>query len=244
MLKRVASVIAGLACVSAAAQPPADHGNDLYQAIRKNDLVRLTAIVRTAADANQKSADGDPILMTAAAVGSIDAMRFLLDKGADVNATNAFGATALIWSATDIAKVRLLVERGANVNAAAKTGRTALFVAAMSEPSADIVRLLIAKGADVKATDAFGNTMLNAAAAGNDLNTIRTMVDAGIDVNAAGVSGLTPLMSVAYYDNVAAATLLVGKGANVKVACKAPVMLPIENPKSGPLALETITPLM
>jgi ankyrin repeat protein len=244
MPKRLALLLAICCITSVAAQPPAGRADDVYQTIRKNDLVRLKAIVRAAADANAKIEGGDPLLMTAAGAGSVDAMRLLLDKGADVNATNAFGATALIWSATDIAKTRLLLERGANVNAAGKSGRTALFVAAMSDPSADIVKLLIAKGADVKAKDAFGNTMLGAAAVGNDLNTIRIMVDAGIDVNGAGINGVTPLMSVAYYNNVAAATLLIGRGAKVNVACKAPLMLPIENPKSGPLTLENITPLM
>src|SRR5438874_1402084 len=184
MPNRLALLLA-VCCIGSVGAQPSAQKDDAYQTIRKNDLVRLKTIVRTAADANAKSDGGDPLLMTAAGAGSVDAMRVLLDKGADVNATNAFGATALIWSATDIAKTRLLLERGANVNAAAKTGRTALFVAAMSDPSADIVRLLIAKGADLKAKDAFGNTMLGAAAVGNDLNTIRIMADAGIDVNAA-----------------------------------------------------------
>ena len=178
MPNRLALLLAVCCITSVAAQPPAQK-DDAYQTIRKNDLVRLKAIVRTAADANAKNEAGDPLLLTAAGAGSVDAMRLLLDKGADV-----------------------------------------------------------------KAKDAFGNTMLGAAAVGNDLNAIRIMVDAGIDVNGAGLNGVTPLMSVAYYNNMAAATLLVGKGAKVNVACKAPLMFPIENPKSGPLTLETITPLM
>ena len=161
MPKRLAVLIAGVVSVAATApQPAAAPGDAPYQAIRANNLPQLKTLVRTAADANAKDEAGNPLVMVAAAVGSTDAMRFLLDAGADVNARNAFGSTALIWSATDIAKVRLLLERGANVNAAAKTGRTALFVAAMSDPSADIVRLLVAKGADVKTKDAFGNTVL------------------------------------------------------------------------------------
>ena len=120
--------------------------------------------------------------------------------------------TALILAATDLAeKVRLLVDRGANVNLATKLGRTALFIAAMSEHSAEIARLLIAKGANVKAMDAFKNTMLNAAAAGNDTETIRLMLDAGVDVNAAATTGLTPLMLAAGQSNVRVVKTLLAK---------------------------------
>ncbi len=244
MPKRLAVLFAGFVCVSAAAaQPPTGPTEVLYQAIRTNNLTKLRALVQAAADANAKNEAGDPALMTAAAVGSVDAMRFLLDKGADINGTNAFGSTALIWSATDTEKVRLLLERGANVNAAAKTGRTALFVAAMSDPSVDIVRLLIAKGADVKAKDAFGNTMLNAAAVGNDTATIRLMVEAGLDANGGSPDGITPLMTAAVSNNLVAVRLLLSKGAKVNVAAM-PAMFPVESPKSGPIALAKITPLM
>ena len=52
---------------------------------------------------------------TSATTFLANAMRLLLDKGADVNARNAAGATALMWAATDLAKVRVLVDRGAEV---------------------------------------------------------------------------------------------------------------------------------
>ena len=91
--------------------------------------------------------------MYAAAVGSAGAMTLLLDNGANANATNATGATALMWAATDIEKVRLLLARGADVNVASQRGRTALQSAARSDSSAAIVRLLLAAGADAKAVD-------------------------------------------------------------------------------------------
>ena len=52
----------------------------------------------------------------AAEVASVEAMSILLDHSAEANAQNAFGSTALMWSAADTRKVRLLLERGADVN--------------------------------------------------------------------------------------------------------------------------------
>ena len=182
--------------------------------------------------------------MDAAVAGSVEAMTVLLDKGADVNAQNPFGTTALMMSATDIAKVRLLLDRGANAALASKQGRTALFIAAMTEGTAPIVRLLIAKGADVRAKDAFQNTTLTAAAYGNDVETIRLILDAGVDVNVAGVTGVTPLLGASYNGNAAAVRLLLSKGAKANAVAAMPTLFPLDQPKSGPIALSEITPLL
>src|SRR6516225_7589602 len=56
-------------------------------------------------------------LQHAAAFGSIDTMKLLLDAGADVNAANRRRSTPLHWSLQDEAKVRLLLSRGAAINA-------------------------------------------------------------------------------------------------------------------------------
>ena len=85
------------------------------------------------ASANHKDARGLTPLMYAAAVGSADAMKILIEKGADVNSKNAFDSTALMWSVTDINKVRMLLEPGADVNVVSKQGHTALLLAAMSD---------------------------------------------------------------------------------------------------------------
>ena len=57
---------------------------------------------------------GTTPLMFAALDGSLDAMKVLVDAGADVNAKNAFDATALMWCAADGAKARLLISKGAD----------------------------------------------------------------------------------------------------------------------------------
>jgi ankyrin repeat protein len=237
-----AVAVAGTAGLSS--QPAAGPGADVYQAIRANDIARLKTLVSSREAANARSPFGSTPLMDAAVAGSVEAMTVLLDKGADIDAQNPFGTTALMMSATDIAKVRLLLDRGAQAALASKQGRTALFVAAMTEGSAPIVRLLIAKGADVRAKDVFQNTTLTAAAYGNDLDTMRLILDAGVDVNAAGATGVTPLLGASYNGNVAAVRLLLSRGAKANAAAAMPTLFPIDQPKSGPIALSEITPLL
>jgi ankyrin repeat protein len=248
-MTRMLAVCAVVAAVTAVApgsgsQPPAGPAADLYQAIRTNDLARLKALVGSRDAANAPGALGQTPLMDGATAGSAEAMAFLIDKGADVDAQNPFGTTALMMSATDVAKVRLLLDRGAKVNVASKQGRTALFIAAMSDGSAPLVRMLIAKGADVRARDAFQNTVLTAAAYGNDLDTIRLVLDAGVDVNAAGVTGVTPLLGASYNGNLPAVRLFLSKGANPNAVAAVPTLFPGDAPKSGPVALTAVTPLL
>ncbi len=214
----------------------ANQTDAFYTAIRANDLDRLAALIKTESP-NQADSRGITPLMYSATVGSAGAMRMLIDHGADVNARNAFGSTALMWSATDLEKVRLLVEHGADVNIASKAGRTALLIAAGSNPSAEIVRYLIAHGADVKATDATHGTTLFAATLGNDTESIRILIAAGVDVNAPGDAGVTPLMNTAA--NVEAVKMLLAKGAKVN-AISADTFGEVKN---GPIALGRFTAL-
>jgi|HubBroStandDraft_6_1064221.scaffolds.fasta_scaffold98263_2 ankyrin repeat protein len=234
-------LILTVAGAALAAGPTSD---DLYNAIRANDLTRLRSLVRDTADANTKDGRGETPLMYAAVVGSLDAMKFLIAKGADVNAQNEFGSTALIWSATDLAKVRLLLAHGANVDVASKRGRTALFLAAMTDRSAETVRLLLAKGADPKVTDSLKNSVLAAAAAGNDIESIRLIINARVDVNAANVLGLTPLIiSAGNNGNTRAVQMLLAQGAQVNAVAPAPFMYPGLAPKAGNPQFGSITAL-
>src|SRR3954454_6217447 len=249
MTKLFASIALAAAVMTAAPagvplQPPAATDGGVYDAIRSNDLTRLKALVSKRDATTAPGPFGHTPLMNAAVAGSVEAMAWLIDKGADVNAQNTFGTTALMMSVSDAAKVRLLLDHGANPNVASKQGRTALFLAAMRNPSVEIVRLLTAKGADLRARDSFQNTILTAAAYGNDLATMRLALEAGVDVNAADVIGVTPLLGASYNANVEAVRLLLSKGAKVTAVAQAPMLFPGDAPKSGPVALTDITPLL
>lgn len=225
-----------------AAQDAGGSSDAFYAAIRANDLPRLQAMLKSGANANVPDPRGGATpLMNAAAVGSVEAMKLLLDQGAGVNLTSTTGATALMWAVTEIDKVRLLLARGADAKAASQRGRTALFIAARSDQSVEIAKLLIAAGADVKAVDGAKMTVLHAATVGNDTETIRLLVDAGLDVNAADFAGFTPLINAAANRNVEAARLLLAKGADVNAQSGDGSFQKV---KAGSIALGNWTPLI
>lgn len=194
---------------------------NFYSAIRENNLIQLKALLDQNVSANLADRRGITPLMYAAEVGSVDAMRVLIDHGADVNAQNDFGSTALMWSVQDPLKVRLLLDHGAQVNLIAKSGRSALIIAGFTNPSAEVVRLLLAKGAEVGIMDKRHVTPMNAATFGNDTATVRLLVDAGADIETPDTFiGLTPLMNAAGNRNLEAVKLLLAKGAKVNAVSK------------------------
>jgi ankyrin repeat protein len=211
--------------------------DDFYKAIRANDLTLLESLIAKS-DVNVKDRHGATPLMYAAAVGSVDAVKALLAKGADAKAKNSFDATALMWGAANPEKVRVLVEAGADVNARSKQGMTPLLIAASNAGSIEIVRLLLAEGADPKATDESGTTLL-AAATANDLDLVRLFIEKGVDGNAADIRGNTALQFAASNGNLAMVKLLLSKGADVNAATTRATQV-----RKGPIALSHLTALM
>src|SRR5579862_2680450 len=69
---------------------------------------------------NAANAGGETVLMTSARTGKVEAVKLLLDRGANVNAKDPeHSQTPLMWAVIennlDVAK--LLIERGADINA-------------------------------------------------------------------------------------------------------------------------------
>jgi len=213
---RKACMLATIAMAAMAQDPEA-----FYSVIRENKLTQLKALLEQKSNAGLADSRGITPLMYGAEIGSLEAMRLMIDAGADVNAQNAFGSTALMWSVSDPAKVRLLLDHGAQVNITARSGRTALIIASFTNPSAEVVRLLLAKGAKVDVMDQRHVTPLNAATFGNDTATVRLLLEAGAEIETPDTFiGLTPLMNAAGNRNLDAVKLLLAKGAKVNAVSK------------------------
>jgi ankyrin repeat protein len=241
MFAASAACLAVVVAAVGAQTPPAALSDQFYAAIRTNDRAQIETLLRNGAEVDVRERRGGATpLMNAAAFGSIETMKLLIDKGADVNARSTAGATALMWAAADLAKVRLLVERGADVNVVSESGRTALLLAALSDRSGPIVRLLLTHGANAQVVDSTGMTTLHAATFGNDSDSIAQLVAAGVNVSPGDAQGSTALMNAASEGNLAAVKLLLKKGADVN-AVSAP---PANRVKNGTIALGSFTPLV
>lgn len=109
---------------------------DLVGLLDRNDTATFQSHIQTISDANSAREDNNKtILMYACWVGNSDAVKYLIDKGADVNAQDSGGATALHLAAwkgnTSIALY--LIEKGSSVNAMSTEGMTPLDIAIMKE---------------------------------------------------------------------------------------------------------------
>ncbi|CAG8196566.1 unnamed protein product [Penicillium salamii] len=148
--------------------------------------------------------------------GQNEDVQLLLSKGADVNAQNDLGQTALMVAASfgheDI--TRTLLEYGAAINTICQTGETALTVAAIRGYER-LVRMLVASGARVDEGKDAGKTALSQASAYGQDRIVQFLLDSGADVDAFGWHDETALGLAAVNGNMKVARLLLDHGARV-----------------------------
>ncbi len=160
----------------------------------------------------------DSPVADAAQRGDLGAVRNLLRNGADVNAPQGDGMTALHWAAErgDEALCEVLLYAGARVDAGTRIGHyTPLHLAARAAHAA-VAEMLIEAGSDPgAATTNSGATPLHLAAASGDPRVIEVLAAAGADVNVREAAwGQTPLIFAAAANRVAAIEALMAAGAH------------------------------
>ena len=139
----------------------------LIEAVRRNDVAAVGALLKQGADANERGGDGATSLHWAAYLGDLPIVDALLKAGADAGASDDLGVTPL-WNAASTGRgavVERLLQAGAKPNVALASGETPLMAASRSG-GVEAVKALIAHGADVNAREsAHGQTALMWAAA-------------------------------------------------------------------------------
>jgi ankyrin repeat protein len=154
-----------------------------------------------------------------------ESIQLLLDAGADVDARDARGETALTYACQnplgpDPLVVKMLIQAGANVNARGSKGRTPVMFAALCDHTTQVVELLLKSSAEVSARDSMGWTALMHATRRRqeNLDAVRTLVRAGADVNASHKQGGTALSVAAHNGHTKVVQFLIEAGANVNAS--------------------------
>ena len=156
----------------------------------------------------------------AAIAGDVEAVRSLLNGGADPDGARGDGMTGLHWAARngDLETAELLLGAGADLTAVTRVGaHTPLHVAATAaDPS--VVEALLEGGADPNVVTTTDAGPLHFAAASGNRAVVRALIAAGADVNAKELRwGQTPLMFAAAGNRVDAITTLLESGADPRV---------------------------
>jgi len=217
-----------------------------YSAGVSYDRSIIETLIAAGGNVNARAEINDTPLIIAARGGRVELLRFLLERGADVNFRNKPGQTALL-AATDRLgdssgsppvvemlgadkdkATEILVAAGGDVDASDNDGNTPLILAAQYG-RVDLSRFLLAHGANVDFQNKSGESALMAAAGirGTYSSTsadrdkvIEILVAGGGDINTSDINGNTPLIMAAEYGRVDLARLLLEHGANLALRNK------------------------
>ena len=169
-----------------------------------------------------KIKDGETLLTSAARHGDFDSVKFLLQNGADVNAKNSSGDTALSCAVQssavpDFEIVKLLLAFDAKVNTRNDKCETPLLIAA--EKNADkVANLLVEHGCDTNVKDFNSYSPLHFAAKNNNGKLTEKLLQYGADPSSRiDEEGMTALHVAAKSGSVLVAEVLLDHGVDLEV---------------------------
>jgi ankyrin repeat protein len=179
------------------ATPNRTGAKPLYLAAMNGDAAIVGRLLEAGEDANAVlTAEGETVLMLASYTGNVDAVKLLLDRGANPNVQQARGQSALMWAASEghTKVVELLLARGAD---------PALASVASTRP---------------ERRPPGGMTALLFAARQGKLDTARALLDGGANVDQASADNTSPLLIAIVNGHYALASMLIERGANPNIA--------------------------
>lgn len=159
--------------------------------------------------------------------GHFQQIRFLIDQGADVNAKDKSGRTALVlctlvsnirWS---VGLARLLIENGARISGSDSRGFNALHHACVNQRGELVDVYLSALDCDIHSRCKEGNTSLHYAAALGDVDIVTSLAKLiskyKLSFDPKNKKGLTPLHKAFKANQVSCGDFLVHLGADATV---------------------------
>lgn len=214
-------------------------GKNMFQFIKFLHIILYLTFVLNAAQIHQFAASGDISsvmsiidknpkivfskddqygagpLSWAALNGQLKMIKYLLEKGANVNETNYGLSTPLELAASQgqTETIKFLLENGAKLDSKNNKNGTPLYVAIISG-HLTAAEVLLNYGADVKIKGNKGFTALHLVCLYNMPSLIEKIISLGVDVNIKSDDGATSLHCAASLGNLQAVKLLLTFNAN------------------------------
>ena len=167
--------------------------SSINAAVRAGDLARVQALVAAGADIEERQWSGGPTpLYRAAEKGHLVVARYLVERGADKEATAGNGFTSLIAAAHEghIDVVRMLIEQGLNKEAACNHGWRSLTLASIAGRVA-VVKYLLEQGCKIDHANNDGFTALHVAAINDHLEVAQLLLRFGAKLDVRDKNGHT-----------------------------------------------------
>jgi len=138
--------------------------------------------------------------LTYAAYTHIDQVKFLVERGADINVTDGYGHTPLMIAAGygKYDTVRYLVEQGADIHLKNIKGYNALLISS-KYGQFQIVKYLIEKGANLYEKNNKGDNAFLLCLRHDDINMVKFFLEKGVDINEKDNKGYNAVMLSAYF---------------------------------------------
>ena len=212
-------------------KPATPKPSSFKEAIERGDAPSIIHYLQNGENPNQKTEEATPYLFLAKDGKTLS---LLLQAGADVNAKNAKGETALMKAVEygNFEKVDTLLNNGASVNARTKEGITPLMYICMipvdedsyqeMEPwlreTARVAVRLIQAGADVNMVERDLHTSLSYCGVWGNDEVAKVLLKAGASSEIRDLNGNTPLMMAAQYNHPRVLSSLIRKGVLINAS--------------------------
>jgi ankyrin repeat protein len=136
------------------------------------------------------------LIHSASQFGPVESVRFLIERGANINIRSSFMNTALHFAAINNSEsvITLLLDKGMSVNVRGEHGNTPLHVAA-HWGNLRATKVLVERGAALEETSKWGRTPLVVAADMGKYDVARYLIKNGADTNVCNVPNTLSFIS-------------------------------------------------
>ena len=192
--------------------------NSLHFASQRDEADFIELLLTYVPDIDSRTAEGYTPLMIAAFTANLQAVKCLLEKGADpsLEANKRWNVLHFASQGGDPRIIHLIVNHVTDIESRTAQGYTPLMIAAVNA-KLQAVNCLLEKGADPSLQDNDGWNLLHFASGGGDPRIIHLILTHVTDIESRTAAGTTPLMIAVLRGTLQGVKCLLERGADPSV---------------------------